>query len=45
MGKYPSNTTINYIVTHSFQTEFKEEIFIKESHAVPSKTQKILEEL
>jgi hypothetical protein len=44
-GKYCSNTTLNYIVDHSLQTEFKEENLTKEHHAAPSKINKIVEEL
>ena len=31
-------------MTHSLQTEFKEQNFIKECHAVPSKIQIIIED-
>jgi hypothetical protein len=45
MGKHCSNTTLNYIVTHSLQTEFEEQNFIKECHAVPREIQIIIVEM
>jgi hypothetical protein len=45
MGTHHSTTTLNYVVTHSLRTEFEEENFIKECHAVPSKMHRITEEL
>jgi hypothetical protein len=36
---------VKCVVIHSLKTEFKEENFIKEYHAVPSSIHKIREEL
>jgi hypothetical protein len=43
-SRHRSNSTLNYIVTHSLQTEFKYENCTKEHRAAPSKIHKIVEE-